>query len=89
MGLLRRTARTAGRTALVTAVATNTHASVSQRQRGRAAEQTSQPPTPVTAPPDVTQRRIEQLRQLGELRDAGVLTPDEFDGQKAALLGTT
>jgi hypothetical protein len=30
---------------------------------------------------------ISQLKQLGELRDAGVLTEDEFAGQKAKLLG--
>jgi hypothetical protein len=29
---------------------------------------------------------IEQLRQLGELRDSGTLTPAEFDIQKARLL---
>lgn len=28
-----------------------------------------------------------ELRQLAELRDAGVLTPDEFEAQKARLLG--
>ena len=28
-----------------------------------------------------------QLKQLGELRDAGVLTEAEFAGQKAKLLG--
>ena len=30
---------------------------------------------------------ISQLKQLGELRDAGVLTEEEFAGQKAKLLG--
>jgi hypothetical protein len=30
---------------------------------------------------------ISQLKQLGELRDAGVLTEDEFAAQKAKLLG--
>jgi hypothetical protein len=49
------------------------------------------PPEPQYAPPapaapsqaDV----ISQLKQLGELRDAGVLTEDEFAAQKAKLLG--
>jgi hypothetical protein len=31
--------------------------------------------------------RIGQLRQLGELRDQGVLTEAEFEQQKARLLG--
>ncbi len=30
---------------------------------------------------------LEQLKQLGELRDAGILTPDEFEAKKAAILG--
>jgi hypothetical protein len=29
---------------------------------------------------------IDQIRKLGELRDAGVLTQEEFDAKKAALL---
>lgn len=32
--------------------------------------------------PDIPDR----LRKLAELRDAGILTPDEFDAKKAALL---
>ncbi|MGB8020737.1 MAG: SHOCT domain-containing protein [Candidatus Nanopelagicales bacterium] len=30
---------------------------------------------------------IEQIRKLGELRDAGILTPEEFEAKKAELLG--
>jgi hypothetical protein len=30
---------------------------------------------------------LEQLRKLGELRNAGVLTDAEFDAKKAELLG--
>jgi hypothetical protein len=30
---------------------------------------------------------VEQLRRLGELRDAGILTEDEFAAQKAKILG--
>jgi hypothetical protein len=29
---------------------------------------------------------IEQIRRLGELRDAGLITRDEFDAKKAELL---
>jgi hypothetical protein len=29
-----------------------------------------------------------QLKELGELRDSGVLTEDEFAAQKAKLLGS-
>ena len=30
---------------------------------------------------------INQIRRLGELRDAGLLTPEEFEAKKAELLG--
>ena len=44
-------------------------------------------PAPVPAPaaaPDM----FEQLRQLGELRDQGILTEQEFAAQKARILAT-
>ena len=33
--------------------------------------------------------RLERLERLARLRDQGALSPDEFEAQKAALLGTT
>ena len=30
---------------------------------------------------------IEQLRKLGELRDAGVITPEQFEAKRVELLG--
>jgi Short C-terminal domain len=51
----------------------------------------SAPPQAYAAPPEpvaVSQAdMLSQLKQLGELRDAGVLTEDEFAAQKAKLLG--
>lgn len=44
------------------------------------------PPAPAAIPPPAADP-IEQLKRLGELRDAGVLTPEEFDAKKADLLG--
>lgn len=47
------------------------------------------PATPVPAPnreSDDRQALIDHLRQLGELRDLGVLTEEEFQAQKASLL---
>jgi hypothetical protein len=41
-------------------------------------------PAPAPAAPQVD--LVEQLRKLGELRDAGILTEDEFAAQKAKLL---
>jgi hypothetical protein len=42
-------------------------------------------PPAATAPPQLDM--VDQLRRLGELRDAGILTEDEFAAQKAKLLG--
>jgi hypothetical protein len=39
---------------------------------------------PPAAPPAAS--KIEQLKQLGELRDSGVLTPEEFEREKQKLL---
>jgi hypothetical protein len=41
------------------------------------------PPAPAAPQTDL----VEQLRKLGELRDAGILTEEEFAAQKAKLLG--
>ena len=42
------------------------------------------PPAAVAAPPAVD---FEQLKKLGEMRDAGILTDEEFSTAKARLLG--
>lgn len=44
----------------------------------------SSAPAPSPASGDAV---IEQIRKLGELRDAGILTPEEFEAKKAELLG--
>jgi hypothetical protein len=43
-------------------------------------------PAPAAAPPPQLDM-VDQLKRLGELRDAGVLTEEEFAAQKAKLLG--
>jgi hypothetical protein len=48
----------------------------------------SPPPQPAPAPaPPPQLDMVDQLKRLGELRDAGVLTEEEFAAQKAKLLG--
>jgi predicted flap endonuclease-1-like 5' DNA nuclease len=42
-------------------------------------------PAPAPAPP-TTADRLDQLKSLGELKDAGVLTEAEFQAQKAKIL---
>jgi hypothetical protein len=44
-------------------------------------------PPPPAAPAEPKQDMVEQLRKLGELRDAGILTDEEFAAQKAKILG--
>jgi hypothetical protein len=50
------------------------------------AAQAPQPAPPPAAPSQADM--ITQLKQLGELRDNGVLTEEEFAAQKAKVLGT-
>jgi hypothetical protein len=55
---------------------------VAHRPAGAAAS--SEPPAAQGQPAGVD--ILEQIRKLGELRDAGFLTPDEFEAKKADLL---
>jgi hypothetical protein len=75
------------RTAVVAGTATAVSNRVSRRQASRWAEQDAMayepPPTAAPAGPDP----IEQLKQLGQLHQQGVLTDEEFAAQKARLLG--
>lgn len=50
-------------------------------------QQNQRTPTPVPSNPS-PKDHLSQLRELAELRDKGILTEDEFNKQKAKLLGT-
>jgi hypothetical protein len=93
MGLLK--------TAAKVAVASSVHGRVQRRQQSRWAAQdqaaaqaaTSASSAPHPPPPAAaatsgndTNELLAQLKQLGELRDAGVLTDNEFQAQKARIL---
>ncbi len=99
-GLLRGMARTA----VVAGTATAVSNRVSRRQAGRWAQQDQSyaqpqyaepqyaqqpqyaaPPPPAASDPD---DMIERLQKLGELRDSGVLTDEEFAAQKARILAS-
>ncbi|MFE2275151.1 SHOCT domain-containing protein [Streptomyces lavendulae] len=98
-GLLRGIARTA----VVAGTATAVSNRVSRRQGGRWAEQEAQqqqaaaaaapaPPPPPPPPPaptmaDDMSSRIDQLKELGALKEQGLLTEEEFAQQKSKLLG--
>ena len=93
MGLLK--------TAATVAVASSVHGRVQRRQQARWAAQgqsgmpaapappappPAAPPPTASAPPADTGDRIAQLKQLGELLSAGVLTQAEFEQEKARVL---
>ncbi|HEX2392127.1 MAG TPA: SHOCT domain-containing protein [Solirubrobacterales bacterium] len=90
-GLLRGVARTA----VVAGTATAVGGRVRRRQESRWAQQEgaqaeAQPaaPAPPPAPaPASGDSLINQLKQLGELKDQGILTEEEFSAKKAQILG--
>jgi hypothetical protein len=53
---------------------------------GSAAQDEPAPAQPEAAPADPTADRLDQLKQLGELKSSGVLTDAEFEAQKAKIL---
>ena len=88
------------KTAAKVAVASSVHGRVQRRQHARWAAQDQAPtpqqayaepvpppqaPTAPAQPPDMSVR-LAQLKQLGELLSAGVLTQAEFEQQKARIL---
>jgi len=78
------------RTAVVAGTATAVSNRVSRRQSGRWSgrqEPDEVQPDEEQAPEDDMSTKIEQLRQLGELKTQGVLTDAEFEQQKARVLG--
>ena len=96
MGLLRGVARTA----VVAGTATAVSNRVSRRQGERwaseqdaaayeeqqAYQQAPPPPPPPAAAASDTDDMLAQLKQLGELHDAGVLTDEEFAVQKDKVM---
>lgn len=90
-GLIRGVARTA----VVAGTATAVSNRVSRRQAGRWAQQEAPqqqayqapPPPPPAAPAPVSMdSKIDQLKELGTLKEQGVLTDAEFQVQKERIL---
>lgn len=91
-GLLRGVARTA----VIAGTASAVNGRVQRRQAERFADRDAQiyadrqqayaaaTSAPASAAPS---DRIEQLRELGELRSSGVLTAEEFAAEKARIMG--
>jgi hypothetical protein len=86
-GLLRGVARTA----VIAGTATSVSNRVSRRQGQRWAQQEAQEAPPQQAPAAAPaapagESMIDQLKELGELKNQGILTEEEFAAQKAKLL---
>lgn len=82
--------RTAARASVATRVIGNTHRRQQQRWAAQDAAAAPAPaaavpvaPAPASAP---ASNMLDQLTQLGQLRDAGVLTDLEFETQKQRIL---
>lgn len=94
MGLLRGVARTA----VVAGTATAVSNRVSRRQANRWSQQEQQqayqqqyeqpPPPPPPAEAAPAPDPIAQLKDLAELKEKGILTDEEFQAQKAKILGS-
>ena len=56
-------------------------------EAGQAAALAAAPPPPPAAPAASPQDTVALLKELAELKDAGVLTEAEFAAQKAKILG--
>lgn len=76
----------AARTAVVAGTATAVHGRVARRQQDKyAAQEQAAAPAPAAeaAPPEY----VEELEQLAQLRDQGIISPDEFAAKKKQILG--
>lgn len=81
------------KTAAKVAVASSVHGRVQRRQQQRWAEQGQESVAPpaagaVSRDDNSLAAQLALLTQLGELRDAGVLTDQEFAAKKAAILAS-
>jgi membrane protease subunit (stomatin/prohibitin family) len=86
-GLLRGVARTA----VVAGTATHVSNNVSRRQANKWAQQDTQEQQDAPAPAPAasgTDDKLAQLKELGELKESGVLTEAEFEAQKAKILAS-
>ena len=85
--------KTVARTAAIAGTATTVSNRVSRRQANKWSQQEAAQAPPEAAPAPVAAApaapapsMIDQLKELGELKEQGILTEDEFAAQKAKLL---
>lgn len=94
MGTMARTAVIAGTATAVSGSVSNKQQQKQMAKQQQAAAAAAPPPAPAPAAPEpaaptgMTDDKIEQLTKLGQLRDAGILTDEEFAEQKAKILNS-
>ena len=94
MGTMARTAVVAGTaTAVSGGVRRHSEQNAAEQQQAAAAQQQAQQPPPPpaqTAAPAAlsTDDKISQITELGKLKDAGLLTDEEFTTEKTRILGS-
>jgi Short C-terminal domain len=76
---------TAARTAVIAGTATAVSGRMAARQQQAGPQQPAAADTPATGA--LTDDVVDQLMKLGKLRDAGILTDEEFASKKSKLLG--
>jgi Short C-terminal domain len=96
-GLIRGVARTAVVAGTATAVSNRVSRRQAERWQGQgggqpmeyraAAQQPQAEAAPAAAAP-AQSSTLDQLKELGELKQQGVLTDEEFEAQKAKILGS-
>jgi hypothetical protein len=89
--------RGVARTAVIAGTATAVSNRVSRRQANRwsaqeeqqyAQQQAAAPPPPAPAAGGMTDDKIQQLKDLADLKNQGILTDAEFEVQKAKILNS-
>jgi hypothetical protein len=83
--------RTVARTAAIAGTASAVGGRVQHRQQNKWSQQEAAQAPPEAAPAPAAAApaapsMIDQLKELGELKEQGILTEDEFAAQKAKLL---
>jgi hypothetical protein len=80
-------ARAAVRTTAVVGTAAVVGGHMANKQAAQAQQAAAEAPPAAPAPAAAAPDPIEQLTQLAALKDSGALTQEEFDAQKAKILG--
>jgi len=94
MGTMARTAVIAGTaTAVSGGVRRHSEQNAAEKQQAAVAQQQAQQPPPPPAQPAApaalsTDDKISQITELGKLKDAGLLTDQEFTTEKTRILGS-